>query len=283
MTLTERLTRAFLEEYPDEAALELERLPVDQRSSVVALAAALSADAVGRMTAGAAADSLARLAAEDAAPILEKLPMHSALTLLRRLPSEVTDRLMSALPVDHREALQRALVYPDGTAGALMDPRICALPDDITIGDARVRLRRESRGLLHYIYIVDRSGTLVGVFDIPEMLQAGTREPIRAVMHQSVERLPAWTPATTVRTHPGWRAFHAMPVTDDAGRLIGAIRYQTIRRLEQDVDQSRGQRNTAQTVGALGELFHLGMAGLVEGVAAAAAPRHDGPRRGGEV
>jgi hypothetical protein len=101
-------------------------------------------------------------------------------------------------------------------------------------------------------------------------------------MHHTVEHLRAWTPAAAVRTHPGWSSFHAMPVTDDAGHLVGAIRYQTIRRLESAVDDTRGARNTSETVGALGELFQLGMAGFVEGVAATAAPREPGTsRRGG--
>jgi hypothetical protein len=64
-----------------------------------------------------------------------------------------------------------------------------------------------------------------------------------------------------------------MPVTDEEGRLVGAIRYQTLRRLEQEADGGEGARRTTVTVGALGELFHLGLAGMVEGVAAAAAPR----------
>jgi hypothetical protein len=97
-------------------------------------------------------------------------------------------------------------------------------------------------------------------------------------MRDRVEHVPAWTPAAAVRTHPGWRSFHAMPVTDEAGRLIGAIRYQTLRRLEQEAEAGGGAGPLSVTVSALAELFHLGVVGLIEGVAAtAAAPR--GPRR----
>jgi hypothetical protein len=76
-----------------------------------------------------------------------------------------------------------------------------------------------------------------------------------------------------VRVHPGWRTFHAMPVTDEDGRLVGAIRYQTLRRLEQDADAGRAAQRATIAVGALGELFHLGMAGFVEGLAATAVTR----------
>jgi hypothetical protein len=158
-----------------------------------------------------------------------------------------------------------------------MDPAVLSLPDDISVGEARVRLRREPRGLLHYLFIVDRAGHLVGVLDIPELMRARARDSIRSAMHERVEHLPAWTPAAAVRAHAGWRAFHAMPVTDEQGRLVGAIRYQTLRRLEHDAELSRGTQPTSVTVGALGELFHIGMAGFIEGVAAAAEPRPVAP------
>ena len=274
MTLAERLTRAFLDEHPGEAAQELERLPPAHRIDVIGTVPDVAARAVQSMTAAAAADTLERLDLPDAAAIVEGLSINASVALLRRLPPDVVDRLLGGLPPERRESLDAVLRYPEGTAGALMDPVVFALPDDITVGEARERLRHEARGLLYYVFIVDRSGTLIGVLDIPELFQAGEREPIRAVMHSRVESLPAWTPATAVSGHPGWRAYHAMPVTDDDGRLVGAIRYQTMRRLEGDSDTDRGARNVSQTVGALGELFHLGMAGIVEGVATAATPRN---------
>jgi hypothetical protein len=92
-------------------------------------------------------------------------------------------------------------------------------------------------------------------------------------MHTPVERLPAWLPAAAIRTDAGWKMYHAMPVVDEAGRFLGAIRYQTLRRLEHDADAAGSERPTATTVAALGELFHLGMAGFVEGISAAAVPR----------
>lgn len=273
MSLEQELARAFLEEHPPEAALALERMPAEQRAAAVRDSPAEAAPALREMVASAAAECLSRLSPEEAAPALDRLPLDQAMAMLRRMPAESADRVIRGLPADKQESLRRVLRYADGTAGALMDPMVLALPDDITVGEARVRLRREPRGLLHYLFVVDRGGQLVGVLDIPELMRARSRDGIRHVMHDRVEQLPAWTPAAAVRTHPGWRAFHAMPVTDEQGRLVGAIRYQTLRRLEQDAEAGRGAQPTALTAGALGELFHLGMAGFVEGVAAAAAPR----------
>jgi magnesium transporter len=270
MTLVQRLARQFLVEHPAEGALALERLPLEQRAAVVGALPGDAAPALARMTPFAAAECLARLTPEQAAGALERLTLDTALALLRALPGESADRVVRGLPAERQEALQRVLRYPEGTAGALMDPSVLSLPDDITIGEAKIRVRRQGRGVLYYLFVVDRDRRLVGVLDVPELMSARTRDTVRAAMHEPVQHLPAWTPAAAVRTHPGWRSFHAMPVTDEAGRLVGAIRYQTLRRLEQDASVGRAGKPSDLTVGALGELFQIGISGFVEGVAAAA-------------
>ena len=273
MTLERELARAFLEEHPREAALALERMPPAERAAVLRVAPEEASGALTEMVAAAAAESLALLEPSEAAPAIDRLEPDVAIALLRRLPPETAHRLVTGLPEGKQESLRRALRYPEGTAGAVMDPMVLAVPDDILVGEARVRLRREARGLLYYLYVVDRQGALVGVLDIPELMRARARDLIGSVMHSPVSHVPAWTPAAAVRAHPGWRSFHALPVTDEAGRFAGAIRYQTLRRLEHEADAAGTAAPTGLTVGALGELFHLGIAGFVEGVAGAASPR----------
>ncbi|HUP45120.1 MAG TPA: CBS domain-containing protein [Thermoanaerobaculia bacterium] len=273
MTLEADLARAFLEEHPREAALALERMPAAERAAVVRAVPEEAGDALGEMVASSAAECLALLNPAEAAPALERLAPDAAIAVLRRMPPESANRLISGLPDSKQEALRRVLRYPEGTAAAVMDPMVLAIPEDIPVSEARLRLRREARGLLYYIFVVDRQGTLVGVLDIPELMRARARDLIGSVMHTPVAHVPAWTPAAAVRAHPAWRSFHALPVTDEAGRFAGAIRYQTLRRLEREAEGGAPAAPAGVTVGALGELFHLGLAGLVEGVAGVAAAR----------
>lgn len=273
MTLELQLARAFLDTHPRDAALALERMPAASRAAVLRETGAGAAAALGEMVAPAAAESLALLTPAEAAPALDRLDSDAALALLRRIETPHADALIAALPEAKQTPLRRALTYPDGTAGALMDPAVLALPDDVSVAEARLRLRRHARSLLYYVFIVDRDGVLAGVLDIAELMRARSRDSIRSVMHTQVEHVPAWTPAAAVRVHPGWRSFHALPVTSEAGHLVGAIRYQTLRRLERDAETGGGTPPTGLTVGALGELFHLGLAGFIEGVAGAAVPR----------
>lgn len=273
MTLEARLAAAFLAEHPANAAAVLERLPLEARVAALAGASDAAGPALRALPGALASETLAALPAGEAAAALVALRIDEAVALLRRLPPGVAERLIGEVPAARQEAIRRPLRFPSGTAGALMDSDVSGLPDELTVAEARVRLRRAPRGFLYYLYMVDREGRLAGVLDLQELMRADARATLGAAMRRPVERLTASTPAAVVRVHPGWGAFHAMPVTDDEGHLVGAIRYQTWRRLEMESAAGHSAAPVGPTVIALGELFHLGLAGFVEGVAAVSGPR----------
>jgi hypothetical protein len=61
-----------------------------------------------------------------------------------------------------------------------------------------------------------------------------------------------------------------------AGRYLGAIRYRTLRALEEDLFAQRAA--DANSAGALGQLFAAGAAGLLEALAGSGGA--EGERRG---
>jgi magnesium transporter len=280
VTAEARLALAFMHAHASRAAMIVERMPRHRASSVLrAVPARTAAGVLGALTPPFAAAVLAQLGDEHVPPIVAAMPMDDAVTVFRALPPAQREPLLALLGEDARESLSRALPYPDGTAGAIMDPSVMRLPEEILVAEAYARLRGSARGLLYYLYVIDGEQRLVGVLDIPELMLARPRDPISAVMHRTVDRLSAWTPVSLVRDHPGWREYHAMPVVDEQDRLVGGIRYQTLRRLEReasgvDTDPS------ALTMHALGELFRLGTTGLVAGVAAAGTAEAGPPSLG---
>jgi len=271
----DRLARAFLESHPPRAAMTLEQMPVTRAAAVLrAVSARAAAPVVSAMTVPHAAECLGHLTADEAAAIVAELRTDDAGGIMRAMEPSRRESLLTALVPEVRDPIARVLPYPEGTAGAVMDPSIFQLPDDILVADARARLGRAARDLLYYLYVVDREHRLVGVLDIPELMLARGRDPVSAAMHRDVGRLSVWMPVALVREHPGWQQYHAMPVIDDEGRLLGAIRYQTLRRLERDAS-GRAPDPGRLTAGALAELFELGTAGLVAGIAATTSPAAD--------
>jgi magnesium transporter len=264
------LCRAFVDAHPADAARVLERLPPSETAALLAdLAPTAAASVIGRMTLSAASRALEHLPVAAAALVAAELRPDAAARLLRRLTDTVRDAMLGEVPDRAAAAVRVLLRYPEGTAGALMDPRVPTLAVDLTARDALAMVRREPRHLLYYLYIVDREGHLAGVLDVRELLLARPSDLLASVMRAPVASLAATMSRAAILAHPGWTDYHALPVVDVHRILVGAMRYQTFRRLEQEAsDRSRGAE-PVRTVVALGELYWLGLSGVLDGLAAA--------------
>jgi len=271
----DRLARAFLESHPPRAARKLEQMQAEPAAAVLRAIPARSAAAVLReMTVPNASDCIEHLAVPEGAAIVAELTADEAGAIVRALEPARREPLLAALPADVLGPITRVLLYLEGTAGAVMDPAIFQLPHDVLVADARARLGRAARNLLYYLYVVDREHRLVGVLDIPELMLARARDPVSVVMHLDVDRLSVWLPVAMVREHAGWERYHAMPVVDDEERLVGAIRYQMLRKLEREAPD-QGADPARLTARALAEIFQLGTTGLVSAIAGTASAGRD--------
>lgn len=283
MDTEHRLSRTFLETHPGDAAVVLERLGPDTAAPLLAeLPPQIAAAVIERTDPAAGAECLGRMAPARAAAVTAALPLDTAALLLRRLDPPAQGPLLEALPGRLATPLDLLLRYPEGTAGALMDPRALALPHDIPVGEALARARRAARHVLYYLYIVDRQHTLVGVVNLRELMLAPRKAPLAAVMRPHVARLSARADRGVIVAHAGWRDFHTLPVVDDRGAFLGALRYETLRRLEDDGAAQRASQHPLTTVLTLGELCWSGLTlvfgDLADAIAAQSAPRPPGGR-----
>lgn len=267
---TERLlSQAFLESHPREAAPRLERLPPDEAAALLQeVAPAVAGAALQRMGLPNGAACLSRLSPEKAAAIIAALPLDSAARLMRWRSAEDRAGLLILMADETRTLLQRLLRFPEGTAGALMDARALALPEDITASEALTRVRRSLRHIRHYIYVVDREQRLVGVLNLRELMLAPRRFQLSRVMRRPVAWLPAHADPAAIVAHPGWREFHALPVVDDSTAFLGAVRYETFRQLESEHSGNRAPAAALAALLSFGELCWIGMTGLLTGLAA---------------
>jgi magnesium transporter len=266
------LSQAFLESHPRDSAVILERLPAEEAAAFLEKTPPqLAARVFQPMAPLAAAGCLAHLSPECAVAVLTALPLNTAAGLLRRLDAEARERTLAHAPADLSRSLRRLLQYPEGTAGALMEPQALSLPGDIRVGEARVRVRRAPHSLLSYLYVVDREQRLTGVLTLRELMLASPKTMLSSAMRSHVLRLPAHADFASIVAHPGWRDFHVLPVVDDSSVFVGVIRHEKLRRLE---DTARKPANQAvSTMLSLGELYWIGLTGMLAGVAATILPQ----------
>jgi magnesium transporter len=276
-----RFARAFLDAHPDEVTLLLERMPPnDVAGFLEQLPVASAVEVLRRMALAIGADALERLSTDRAIAILSLLPVDSAAGLLRRVEIDRRKAFLAALPDDAVSTLAVLLRYPEHTAGAYMDTRVLALPQELTVGEARNRLRRAARQALFYIYVVDREQQLAGVVNLRELMLADGKQPLADVMQRNVARIPIAADHPEILAHPAWRDVHALPVVDERNVFLGAIRYGTLRALESAYASSRQSKSPAALALSLGELYWLGVSQLLERLQSARPQRQDSPNGG---
>ena len=229
MARSDRAVRALLErylqEFPDEAARELEHLPI---RDVVGLLQSHSAPVAGRalqqLTPDLAAEALAMLEADAFRGLMRTLEPVRAASVLARIDADKREGRLALLePADAKE-IRTLMSYPAGTAGAVMDARITTFRADATVKEALAKLRVLRGRPIADVFVIGDDGLLVGAMPLQELAVAdpGVR------MDSLRLRVPASVQATTPREEVvevfGRGIGTTIPVVDYDHRPVGLIR-----------------------------------------------------------
>ncbi len=282
MSSLEDIGQLFARRHPHEAASLLETLEpasaarwlTDAPPDVAARVARRLAPVPGR-------ECLKSLTPKARAEILAEFPAHLGAVVLRRLPE--ADRLNSLqqMPSDKRRGLELVLHYPEGTVGALMDPSYLALPDDLNIGEATKRIQRDSDDFSYYVYVISRNQMLTGVVSIRDLLGQPIDKPVTSVMRELNFRLSALTDYRSVLGNPDLRRYNVLPVTSEDGHYLGAVTEETLTDLA-DEEAEAGRETGGSAGAALGELYRVGLFGLLHSIESPAGKKTGLGDKGGD-
>lgn len=266
----ERLALGFMQAHPDGVARLLERGQPDQAAAVLTEAPAdVAAGILRQMSPPALASCAAAMPVERLAAVVAELRLDAAAAVMHRLAPERREAVLTRLPPSAETPLRQMLAYGPNTAGALADPLVLALPEDLTVAEAQRRLKVRGEHFLYYIYVVARDQRLVGVFDLRELMAARPKDTLETAMRRDPIRLEATTPFATLAAHPAWQHLDVLPVVDAGSRLVGAIRHMAVRRLEAELGLRARSESVLGTLVGLSELYWAGLAGMFPRVAAA--------------
>jgi magnesium transporter len=265
MELEGKLLEALVAEYSSDAASWLEGMPPDDVAAVLEhLSVEACSVVLQEMSPLAGARALSGMSVAHAGQALREARTDTALRLLRAASAEARAALLACFEPERRARLLRQLNYPEGTAGALMDPRVMSVRESCSAADALDRIRLAPDEVIYYLYVVDDEQHLVGVLNLRELLQARPGQQLGSVCQRGVHTLSARSPWDAVLAHGGWRSVHALPVVDERGIFLGAIRYEVLKQIEHDLSAGQVGVTTSGAGSALGELYGLSVRGLLE-------------------
>lgn len=269
MTLVRELARHALERHPDRATLVLERL--DEADTIALLergSLASAAAVVARLSPPYAAAVLHGVKAERAARMLDALPVVIATRVVRRADLDHQQAILERVDAKRARSMRALLRFREGSAGALMDPDVPALPRELSAREALQRLRKSPELARSTLYVVDQTQCLVGALNLRELLVARGRLPLSDLMSRDPHRVRASADRVAVLAHPGWKQVHALPVVDDGDAYLGAIRYRVLRQLEED--QRATRTDDIETSAAFGQVIAAAARGLLDALSGSA-------------
>ena len=234
MDAESRLTLAYFTSHPIEATRQLESWRVEDIATILTPYSSQDiARLIEHFSALHAANILPLLAQETTAEVLALLPTASAVRILRQCTPSVQNDLLARLDQSVGVGLRLSMTYPDGTAASLADPRVTVLPPDMTVSAALERIKRDARHATYYHYVVMLDGTLAGLVTTKELLAASPDRLINTIMNEQLSTVAAEATEDELLQAPQWRLFPTLPVVDRQGHFIGALRYRTLRRIEE--------------------------------------------------
>ncbi|BDZ57117.1 Mg/Co/Ni transporter MgtE [Barrientosiimonas humi] len=173
---------------------------------------------------------IAGLATDRAADVLEAMEPDDAADLLADLPPEQAEALLQRMEPDDAADLRRLLTYDENTAGGLMTTEPVLLGPDATIAEALAMVRREelAPALASAVFVTrppheTPTGRYIGMVHTQRLLREPPHSAVGQVVDSSVEPIdPSLPLAAVTRTFATYNLV-AMPVCDDAGRLVGVV------------------------------------------------------------
>ncbi|MGI6308858.1 MAG: magnesium transporter [Dethiobacteria bacterium] len=169
--------------------------------------------------------SLLRLLTKHrASAILKEMAVDDATDLLGELSPEEARELLSLIE-EEAEEIKDLLKYPEDTAGGIMTTDFIALPEDIPVEEAIIRLRElaPEAEIIYYVYVIDSRTRLSGVLSLRDLIAAGDGTFLHEIMFHNVISVPVDMDQEEVARVVARYDLLAIPVIDEDRRLLGII------------------------------------------------------------
>ncbi len=226
---TANLVNLLQKQHPADLAQVFAELPDKDRQQAFTLLlernGRLAMEALSELGPEGGAALLADRSAEEIGKLLSELPSDDAAAIVDYLPEELSAAVLEL--IQKRPAggdVGELLEYPEQTAGRIMNPKVFALSEDITAGEAITALQgsREFE-MVFYLYVIDVRRHLVGVVSLRRLLLVPPSTPLKRIMTTDLISVRVDMDQEEVARQVASYNLLAIPVVDEENKLVGVI------------------------------------------------------------
>jgi CBS domain-containing protein len=208
--------------HPADIAELVHELSPEERAAVFdALEDDLAADTFEELHPSYQAPLLLDLPDDKASEILNEMSPDDAADLLADLPDDRRQHFIAMMEKDDAEDMRELLSYPEHSAGGIMTTNYAWARLDDTAYKAIERLREqeEEAETVYYIYVIDRSEHLRGVFSLRELVMSAPDRKVREFMTENPVSVRPEASEEEITEVIAKYNLLALPVVDDEGEL----------------------------------------------------------------
>src|SRR5688500_16101075 len=229
MGATANLVNLLQKQHPADLAQLFSELPDKDRHAAFSLLVERNSrqamEALAELEPEAGAALLSDRSADEIVKLTQELPSDDEAAIIDYLPEELSAgvlELMQKRPAggDVGELLE----YPEQTAGRIMNPKVFALSEDLTAGEAITALQgSRDVEMVFYLYVIDARRHLVGVVSLRRLLLVPPATPLKRIMTTDLISVRADMDQEEVARQVASYNLLAIPVVDEENKLVGVI------------------------------------------------------------
>lgn len=212
--------------HPADVADLLEQLDVGPRHRLIALLGHdFDGDILSELDEGLREDVIEALSPAVLTEAVRGLDSDDVVDLLQTLEAPQQETILGALERPDRIAIERAMSFPEGSAGRLMQREVVTAPEHWTVGDA-IDFMRASMDLpeqFYHIVLVDPRYQPIGQVTLGRVMSSDRVTKLIDLTEESFRTIPVSQDEEDVAY--AFNQYHLIsaPVVDDDGRLVGVI------------------------------------------------------------
>jgi len=215
------------QKHPADIADELQRLdPKEAQERLRSLPKSLAAAVVQELDDELRPRLLEGLPDRAFSELLGHLPHDEAADVIGELPKDQQEEAIDQLPREDRQEVANLLRYPADTAGGIMSDDFLTLDPDQTAEEALRKLRgqvEETPDRVSYLYVTNRSGKLVGIISLRDLVFRHGERTIGELMNHDVKCLSVTDDQEKIAQLFEHYHYLALPVVESDGRLVGIV------------------------------------------------------------
>ena len=203
-----------------------------------------------------------RMNQETLVQLFESMEISHLVLSIKMMNKDLAEVILNRLSEEKSVSVSRLIRYLDHSIGAHMNPEVFTLSVNLTVKEAMSAIKKHKNRVQPQLFVITTDRKLAGVMSLSDLITGDPGMEIKSMMNTKITSLSPETPIQSVLSHQEWQDFYALPVVDNTSLFLGAISLETIRSIVVR-SGNKGEDIGQLTISALGELYRLGLAGLI--------------------